>query len=46
MNRHKKRVEEMTEKEKMLHQQLYDANYDQKLIEERSVAKDLCFQYN
>ena len=46
MNRHKKRVEEMTEKEKMLHQQLYDANYDQKLIEERSVAKDLCVQYN
>ncbi len=46
MNRHKKRVEEMTEKEKMLQQQLYDANYDQKLIEERSVAKDLCFQYN
>lgn len=36
----------MTEKEKMLQQQLYDANYDQQLIDERTLAKDLCYQYN
>ena len=32
----------MTEKEKMLKQMLYDANYDKSLLEERARAKDLC----
>ena len=36
----------MTEKEKMRAQMLYDANYDQALLEERDKAKDLCHQYN
>ena len=36
----------MTEKEKMLRQLIYDANYDQELIEERRCAKDLCHEYN
>lgn len=36
----------MTEKEKMCAQMLYDANYDQTLLEEREKAKDLCHQYN
>lgn len=36
----------MTEKEKMLNHQLYDANYDQALKEERAKAKDLCYEYN
>lgn len=36
----------MSEKEKMLAGELYDANYDQELIEEREKAKDNCFQYN
>lgn len=36
----------MTEKEKMCAQMLYDANYDQALMEERDKAKDLCHQYN
>ena len=36
----------MTEKEKMRAQMLYDANYDQTLLEERDKAKDLCHQYN
>ncbi|MBQ8699182.1 MAG: hypothetical protein IJ521_09340 [Schwartzia sp.] len=36
----------MTEKEKMLKQILYDANYDQNLLEERTIAKDLCYEYN
>ena len=25
---------------------LYDANYDSQLLEERKVAKDLCYEYN
>ena len=33
----------MTEKEKMQQQMLYDANYDPELIQERKIAKDLCF---
>lgn len=37
---------EMTEKEKMLKQMLYDANNDKNLIKEREIAKDLCFKYN
>lgn len=36
----------MTEKEKMLNGQIYDANNDQQLIEERKVAKDICYKYN
>lgn len=36
----------MTEKEKMLHQMLYDANYDPALLEERAAAKELCYRYN
>ena len=30
----------MTEKEKMLNQKMYDANYDKELIEERKKAKE------
>jgi len=36
----------MTEKEKMLSQMLYDANYDNDLEEERIKCKSLCQQYN
>ena len=36
----------MTEKEKMLTGNMYNANYDQELINERLSAKDLCFEYN
>ena len=36
----------MTEKEKMLKGELYDANNDKSLIEERIKCKMLCFQYN
>jgi len=36
----------MTEKEKMLKGYLYNANYDEELINERKKAKDLCFEYN
>ena len=36
----------MTEKEKMLKQKLYDANYDEDLKMERIKAKELCYQYN
>lgn len=36
----------MTEKEKMLNQKLYDANYDKDLEKERLVCKKLCQQYN
>ena len=36
----------MTEKEKMLAGQIYDANYDKNLVEERQKAKELCFKYN
>ena len=35
-----------TEKEKMLKGELYNANYDKSLIEERTKCKMLCFQYN
>ena len=38
--------ENMTEKEKMLKQMLYDANNDAALIEERVRAKELCYDYN
>ena len=36
----------MTEKEKMEHQKLYNANYDQELEEERTLCKTLCQKYN
>ncbi|WVD63563.1 sugar O-acetyltransferase [Utexia brackfieldae] len=36
----------MSEKEKMLSGQLYDANYDEQLIAERNQCKDLCFEFN
>lgn len=36
----------MSEKEKMLKGQLYDANYDKSLIEERTKCKKLCQEYN
>ena len=36
----------LTEKEKMLNGELYDANYDEFLITERSKCKTLCFKYN
>lgn len=36
----------MTEKEKSQQGLLYNANYDQELIEERSYAKGLCYDYN
>ena len=36
----------MTEKEKMQRHVLYDANYDKELIEERKVAKELCYDFN
>lgn len=36
----------MTEKEKMLKQMMYDANYDKALIEERTQAKELCYEFN
>ena len=36
----------MTEKEKMLAGQWYDANFDADLIEQRAIVKDLCLQFN
>lgn len=36
----------MTEKEKMLNNELYNPNYDEQLINERFVAKDICYEYN
>jgi len=36
----------MTEKEKMLSHQLYDANNDKNLLLERTYAKELCYDYN
>lgn len=36
----------MTEKQKMQNQMLYDANYDQELLEDRIWAKDLCYDFN
>ena len=36
----------MTEKEKMLAGEIYNANYDEKLIKERIEVKDKCFEYN
>ena len=36
----------LTEKEKMLRGELYDANYDKELIEERRRCKIKCQEYN
>lgn len=36
----------MTEKEKMLNQNLYNANYDVELISDRMSCKSLCQKYN
>lgn len=36
----------MTEKEKMLNQKMYDANYDKELKKERTRCKILCQKYN
>lgn len=36
----------MSEKDKMLAGELYDANYDKELIKDRYKAKDICYQYN
>lgn len=36
----------MTEKEKRQRQMLYDANYNEALLQEMAWAKDLCHQYN
>ena len=36
----------MSEKEKMLAGELYDANYDKDLFELRIKAKELCYEYN
>ena len=36
----------MSEKDKMLAGELYDANYDKELIKDRYKAKDVCFEYN
>lgn len=36
----------MTEMEKMQQGLLYDANYDEELIQARTRCKDLCFEFN
>lgn len=36
----------MAEKEKMLLQEIYDANNDKELISERQAAKSICYEYN
>ena len=36
----------MTEKDKMLAGEWYNANFDAKLIEERAIVKDLCLELN
>lgn len=36
----------MTEKEKMLAGEIYDANYNEELAKERLQAKNLCYEYN
>ena len=41
-----KGLRNMTEKEKMLAGMMYDANYDKDLINERTLCKDLCYEYN
>ena len=36
----------MTEKEKMLAGELYDANFNEDLIKDRYIAKDICHKFN
>ncbi|WP_127593671.1 maltose acetyltransferase domain-containing protein [Paenibacillus lautus] len=36
----------MSEKEKAAQGQLYNANYDPDILEERNYCKTLCFEYN
>ena len=36
----------MTEKEKFAAGMLYDANYDEELLRDRDMCKDICFAYN
>ncbi|MFI3263191.1 MAG: sugar O-acetyltransferase [Rikenellaceae bacterium] len=36
----------MTEKEKMLRGEIYNANYDKELLAERALCKELCYDYN
>ena len=36
----------MTEKEKMLAGELYDANYNEELFKERQEAKEICYEFN
>ncbi len=36
----------MTEKEKMLKGEIYDANYNEELLNERQHAKEMCYKYN
>lgn len=36
----------MTEKEKMINQMEYNANYNEELTKERNSAKDLCYEFN
>ena len=36
----------MTEKEKMLKGEIYNANYDEELFKERQYAKEMCYEYN
>ena len=36
----------MTEKEKMLAGEIYNANYDEELIKERIEVKDKCIQFD
>ena len=36
----------MTEKEKMLKEEIYNPNYDEELIKERTLTQNLCFEYN
>ena len=36
----------MSEKDKMLAGELYDANYNKDLEKEREQAKDLCYEFN
>ena len=40
------RLNPLTEKEKMLAGQWYDANFDADLAKERALVKDLCFEFN
>lgn len=36
----------MSEKEKMLNEEIYNPNYDEELINERTKTQDMCFEYN